>query len=368
MTAASGLHSSSILQSISMRFAAGLVAIPLLAGIGAAARAAPAAGDWTTMNKDYSAERYVDLDRIDKDNVGALKEICEVDLNQPVLFSSGLLMAERTLYVATNRLTVAIDAATCALRWRDVLEFKQRPIGVGTRGLGYADGRVFRGTHDGRVIALDAQTGKVVWDVQEADPKKSEMFVSAPIVWRGKVFIGIAFSDGGIAGRLLALDEATGKELWRFETTLGYNAGGGFWASYSLDPATGEVFAGVANPYPDFNRDLGPEDAAHIAYTDSIISVDAATGALNWHYQAVPRDEHDWDLATTPTLYRTPLGRDMVAIAGKDGYVYGLDRTTHALAFKVPGTSLVNNDVPLDRTWRYICPGLQGGAMFNGAA
>ena len=364
----SGFRSSPIVRSIAMRSAAGLLAIPLVAGVGGLANRAPAAGDWFTMNKDYSSQRYVDLDQINKDSLGNLKEVCEVGLNQPVLFSSGLLMAEDTLYVATNRLTVAIDAATCALRWRDVLEFRQRPIGVGVRGLGYADGKVFRGTNDGRVMAFDAKTGKVLWDVQEADPKKSEMFVSAPIVWQGKVFIGIAFSDGGIAGRLLALDAGTGKELWRFETTLGYNAGGGFWASYSLDPATGEVFAGVANPYPDFNRDLEPEDSAHTVYTDSLISVDATTGALNWHYQAVPRDEHDWDLATTPTLYRTPSGKDMVAIAGKDGYVYGLNRATHVLAFKVPGTTLVNNDVPLDETWRYICPGLQGGAMFNGAA
>jgi alcohol dehydrogenase (cytochrome c) len=220
----------------------------------------------------------------------------------------------------------------------------------------------------GRVMAFDAKTGEVLWDVQASEPEKNEMFASAPIVWRGKVFIGTAFSDGGIAGRFVALDANSGKELWRLETTLGYHAGGGFWASYSLDAATGEVFAGVANPHPDFNRDLAPEDAAHTVYTDSLISVDAATGRLNWHYQAVPRDEHDWDLATTPTLYHTPSGKDMVAIAGKDGYVYGLDRATHVLAFKIPGTTLENNDVLLDKTWRHICPGLQGGAMFNGAA
>jgi alcohol dehydrogenase (cytochrome c) len=368
MGSGGAIRSSRVSRRTWVGFATILVAIFLVTRPAGAAESGPAAGDWFTMNKDYTAQRYVDLDQITPENVAGLREVCEVGLNQPVLFSSGLLMAEGTLYVATNRLTVAIDAATCALRWRDVLEFKQRPIGVGVRGLSYADGKVFRGTHDGRVMAFDAITGKVLWDVQEADPKKSEMFVSAPIVWRGKVFIGIAFSDGGIAGRLLALEAETGKELWRFQTTLGFNAGGGFWASYSLDPATGEVFAGVANPYPDFNRDLAEEDAAHTVYTDSLISVDAATGALNWHYQAVPRDEHDWDLATTPTLYHTPSGKDMVAIAGKDGYVYALDRATHVLAFKVPGTTLENNDVPLDKTWRHICPGLQGGAMFNGAA
>src|SRR5208337_1882606 len=218
------------------------------------------AADWFTMNKDYSSQRYVELDRITPENVGDLKEVCEVQLNQPVVFSSGLLMAGDTLYTSTDRLTVAFDAATCELRWRHVLDFIQRPIGSGNRGLGYSDGKVLRGTNDGRVMAFDARTGKVLWEAQGADTTKMEMFSSAPIAWQGKVFIGIAYSDAGIAGRLLALDIETGKELWRFNTTLGYNAGGGFWSSYSLDPKTGEVFAGVANPYLDFDRTAVPDE------------------------------------------------------------------------------------------------------------
>src|SRR5262249_52828655 len=216
------------------------------------------ADEWTTMNKDYSAQRYVDLDEITKENAGSLREVCEIELNQPVVFSSGLLMVGGTLYVLTNRQTVAFDAATCVLRWRHVLDFKGPPVGAGGRGLGYLDGEVFRGAADGRVMAFDANTGKVLWDVQAANPERQEMFPSAPIAWQGKVFIGLAYSDSGLKGRLMALDADTGKELWRFNTTLGYSAGGGFWSSYSLDPATGEVFAGVANPHPDFNREISP--------------------------------------------------------------------------------------------------------------
>jgi len=97
--------------------------------------------------------------------------------------------------------------------------------------------------------------------------------------------------------------------------------------------------------------------------------VDSATGRLNWHFQAVPRDEHDWDLATTPTLYHSAGGKDMLAIAGKDGRVHGIDRTTQTPIFNTPGTRVENEIVPLDsKTWRYVCPGVQGGAMFNGAA
>ena len=101
--------------------------------------AAGMASDWITVNKDYSSQRYVDLDQITPENVSGLKEVCEIQLNQPVLFSSGLLMVGRTLFVATNRQTVAFDAATCELRWRHVLDFKLRPLLAISRGLGYAE-------------------------------------------------------------------------------------------------------------------------------------------------------------------------------------------------------------------------------------
>ena len=284
------------------------------------------------------------------------------------MFSSGLLKVRRTLYVTTLRGTYAFDAATCELRWRHVLDLEQAPALTGQRGPGYWNGRIFRGTGDGRVIALDAKTGQLLWDAPAADPTISEGFSSAPIAWRGKVFIGIAFSDAGIAGRLMAFDARTGAELWRFDTTLGRNFGGGFWATYSLDPETGEVFGGVANPFPDFNRDLEEDDDIFTAFTNSVISVNAATGELNWHHQAVPFDEHDWDLAAAPVLYRTPTGKDMLAIAGKSGRVYGIERATRALAFDTPATTIARDDEPLDETWKRVCPGLQGGAMFNGAA
>ena len=176
----------------------------------------------------------------------------------------------------------------------------------------------------------------------------------------------------------MAFDANTGNQLWRFETTLGFNSGGGFWATYSLDPATGEVFGPVANPYPAYDRSIVPGDKDFTKYTNSVISVDAATGHLNWHYQVVPGDEHDWDLSPAPMLYRTSKGehgengehgKDMVALTGKSGRVYAIDRATQSLAFNTPATTLENDDVPLDpQTWTYVCPGVQGGAMFNGAA
>ena len=277
---------------------------------------APRSDDWITINKDYSRQRYVDLDQITPRNVGKLKEVCEIQLNENSLFSTGLLKVGRTLYLNLSSVTYAFDAATCDLRWLHRINYQQTLKTGNNRGSAYLDGTIYRGTPDGFVIALDANTGDPLktWPnggVEATDPAKPETFVSAPIAWQGKVFIGIGISDEGIAGRLMAFDAKTGKELWSFQTTPDSTgqpvpAGGGLWSSYSLDRNTGEVFAGIANPFPDFNRDN--DVTGSIAFTNSVISIDAASGHLNWYYQAVPHDEHDWDLAAPPTLYHTPNG------------------------------------------------------------
>jgi alcohol dehydrogenase (cytochrome c) len=335
----------------------------------------PRSDDWITVNKDYSSQRYVDLDEITPRNVEKLKEICEIQLNEPVYFNSGILKVGRTLYTTTFRATYAFDAVSCRLRWRDVIHLTRVFAANSNRGVGYLDGKIFRGTADGHLIALDANTGQRLpaWPkdgVDAADPTKHEAFVSAPVAWQGKVFIGIGVSDNGVAGRLMAFDANTGNKLWSFNTTLGFPSGGGFWSSYSLDPKTGEVFGPVSNPNPDFNRG-NPPDKDLTKFTNSVISVDTASGKLNWSYQVVPLDEHDWDLSPAPTLYRTSKGkhgRDMIALAGKSGRVYGIDRGTQLLEFNTRATTLENDQVPLNGTWMRVCPGLQGGAMFTGTA
>jgi glucose dehydrogenase len=230
------------------------------------------------------------------------------------------------------------------------------------------------------LIALDANSGELLWDVHPTvqDPNGlTETFVAAPIAWQGKVFIGIAISDlAGTPGRLMAFDANTGEKLWSFNTIPGNPpppSGGAFWTTYSLDPKTGEVFAPVANPYPDFNRDLVPGDKDLTKFTDSVISVDAASGKLNWSYQVVPLDDHDYDLGAAPTLYRTfqdknKDGGNMVLLAGKVGSVFALNRETRMLAFSTPATTLDNEQEPLTGNWMRVCPGVNGGAQFNGAA
>jgi alcohol dehydrogenase (cytochrome c) len=144
----------------------------------------PQTDDWITINKDYSSQRYVDLDQITPKNVNQLKEVCEIDLNEPSWFSSGILKVGRTLYVTTRRMTYAIDGETCDLRWRYVVHDIVKVGNFGTpnnRGVAYLNGALFRGTADGRLISLDAKTGQFLWENKDADQDKAESFITGPI-------------------------------------------------------------------------------------------------------------------------------------------------------------------------------------------
>ena len=175
--------------------------------------------DWITIDKDYSSQRYVDLDQITPANVGKLKEVCEIRLNEPTPFSTGILKVGRTLYVNTARLTVAFDAATCAERWQYTVQFVGPNVGNNNRGSAYLNGKIFRGAPDGQLIALDARTGEKRGVCRQGKATNMETLVSAPIAWQGKVFIGIAVGDLPIAGRLMAFDADSGRRLWSFNTT-----------------------------------------------------------------------------------------------------------------------------------------------------
>lgn len=363
-----------------------LLALLLAPALFAAPRSSP---QWVTINLDYSSQRYVDLDRITPKNVGGLGKVCEFDLNAATWFSSGLLMVDGTIYVNTILSTYAIDATTCTEVWRYDIPLGRWVATMSNRGAAYLDGRIYRGTADGRVVALDARTGSVLWQTQAADPTRHEAFTSAPIAWNGRVFLGIVTADLGVRGRLQAFDAKTGNLLWTFHTIpIGIEpgadtwpappegvtpAGGAFWTSYSLDPATGELFGPVSNPNPDYVRKT--EGLANL-YTNSVISLDSATGKLNWYCQTIAGDTHDWDLGTQPTLYRSKSGKQMLAIAGKEGYVIGIDRTSTAsgmcekkIAFKTPGTNMQPVPAPPnDASLRLVCPGTLGGAQWNGTA
>jgi alcohol dehydrogenase (cytochrome c) len=334
---------------------------------------------WRGYNRGYDGQRYADVDQITAANVATLAPVCEVKLGEEGPFQAGPLVLGDTLIVTTARTTAALNATNCALIWRHVDDPKGKPVMPVNRGAAYLDGRIIRGTPDGRLFALDAKTGKTVWEDSIGDPGVGEFISSAPVAWKGTVFVGLAGSDWGIRGRMMAYDAATGKEKWRFYTVpvgnepgaeswhipaTAHRGGGAQWTSYALDTAANEVFVPVANPSPDFAPQARPGDNL---YTNSVVVLDAGSGKLKWYYQLRANDGFDWDLGAAPMLYSSG-GKARVALGSKDGNVYALDRASHQLAFRTPVTTISNADSQPTVKGVDVCPGPLGGVEWNGPA
>jgi PQQ-dependent dehydrogenase (methanol/ethanol family) len=346
--------------------------------------------DWPTYNRTLTAERYAPLDEINKSNVARLKLLCVYDFNLDTSFQTGPIVIGRTTYATTDKEIAAIDAATCQEKWR----VKEPGPSSGqlrvNRGAAYLDGRLFRGTSDGDVLAYDAATGKKLWTTHLADPKIGESIPSAPIAWNGLVFIGTAGSERyGVLGRVYALDAATGKTVWETYTvptdkpqpgnekmqaqaraTWGNAAGipitgGGTWTTYTLDAERGLLYVPVGNPGPDFATHVRPGENL---YTNSILILDAKTGIYRNHYSLVPADFHDWDLAAAPVLVTTRAGRRVIAGAPKDGLLHVYDLAGNRKLYETPIATRENTEAPLSTTPTRFCPGAAGGTEWNGPA
>lgn len=347
---------------------------------GGTSTTAAASVGWAGYNKGYDGQRFAALDQINTTNVSRLKPLCELTMGEEGAFQTGPVVIGDTMFLTTARTTVSMDATTCAVHWRQVDASEQQDPMAVNRGVAYLDGRLYRGMPGARLAALDAASGKVLWDVKVGDASAAEFVSSAPVAWDGMVFVGLAGSDWGNRGRMMGFDAATGKEIWRFysipvgsevgaETWLkpetAKRGGGGMWTSYTLDPKAGELFVPVGNPAPDLAPDQRPGDNL---FTNSIVVLDAKTGTLKWWYQATPRDGFDYDLGAAPVLYTTPDGESRVAAGSKDGHVYVVNRRSLDLVFKTPVTTILNADKKPTVEGIRACPGVVGGVEWNGPA
>ena len=173
------------------------------------------AGDWPSYNKTLTSERYAQLSQINKTNVSKLKVLCTYDTKQYTSFETGLIMVDDALIGTTEHDIFSLDPVSCHENWRTHEDYKPASLLAVNRGAAYMDGLLFRGTEDGRVLAYDFKTGKRVWQTTIADPKLGESTPAAPIAWNGLVFIGNAGGDNkGVKGRMYALDAKTGKIVW----------------------------------------------------------------------------------------------------------------------------------------------------------
>ena len=198
------------------------------------------------------------------------------------------------------------------------------------------------GTLDAHVVALDAKTGRVRWDVEAAEADKGYSFTGAPLVVKDKVIIGAAGGEYGIRGFIDAYEATTGKRAWRFYTIPGegepgndtwagdsWKRGGApAWVTGAYDPALNTIYWGTGNPGPQM---YGANRKGDNLYSDSLVALDADTGSLKWHFQFTPHDVHDWDATHTPILFDETIAgtpRKLVAVANRNGFFYVLDRVT----------------------------------------
>ncbi|HET6725542.1 MAG TPA: PQQ-binding-like beta-propeller repeat protein [Gammaproteobacteria bacterium] len=345
------------------------------------------ATDWLSYNNTRTGDRFVALDTINTGNVGSLRRICAFQLDERVNMQSALIEVGGTIYFTTLEDTYAIDASNCKLRWRHTYHLARHPTldpNEVNRGVAWLDGRLFRGSNDGRLYALDAATGKELWNVTIGDPSTGETFPAAPQAWNGRVFIGNAGGDYfGVTGRIMAFDAMTGKQLWNQSlvptagpasqtwppsTVETPKSGAATWTSYAVDTRAGLLYVPTGNAAPDFLKSLRP---GRNLYTYSVVALDMHDGTMRYARQLMrDMDWHDWDIAAPPELIETPKGRHLLIEAGKDGYLYALDRDTNKLLYKVPVAEIRNAAQPLTLGDKgtHFCPGIMGGVEWNGPA
>jgi len=337
-------------------------------------------GDWENYNGTLDGQRYSPLGQINTMNAATVAEVCRVPVTKRGSFETGMLVVDGTMYATTATDTIAIDPTSCAVKWRQEYRRAHDPVIPINRGVAYLNGRVFRGTDDARLIALDARTGNEIWSDTVGDPQMGEFVTGAPVAWNGLVIIGLAAGDFGVRGRIVAYDALTGREAWRFNTIpmegekgaetwkdgkWAAHGGGGSWSALTIDPTTGELFIPVGNPVPDFARSDRP--GANL-FTNSVLVLDAVSGKLKWWYQLTPDDGLDHDLAAAPMLYRSSDGEARVAAAGKDGYLHIISRATHGLLSKTPVTTVDAKAAMPTPEGVKACPGPAGGVEWNGPA
>jgi alcohol dehydrogenase (cytochrome c) len=344
--------------------------------------AAANATDWLHTNHDYGGQRFVDARGISRSNASALQPTCRYEVGDLFPFHTNPIVYRGVMYLTTPSDTIAVDAATCALRWRHHWEYKARPNWAQSRGVALKAGTIVRGTRDGFLLALDADTGRLLWERAAGDAAKGETFTMPPVIFEDLVIIGPAGNEVPIQGWVGAFKLKDGDPVWRFNTvprpgepgaetwspTDVPTGGGAVWTPFSLDPAEGLLFVATGNPAPDFYTDV--RQGANL-YTSSLVVLDARTGKRVWHHQATPHDFHDWDLTQVSPLFHADVDgkpRRLVSVVGKEGLLRILDRESRAQVVAVPVTRRQNVEVPVTEEGVHACPGVLGGVQWNGPA
>ena len=321
---------------------------------------------WVMPAKNYSSTRYSGLNQITAANVAQLQVAWMFSLGSAQGQEAAPIVVNGMIYVVGPfpNTVFAVDSVTGDLKWKYTPNTDPSSQGVAccdviNRGAAYDNGKIFFNTLDNHTVALDAKTGKELWAAKVGEISRGQTLTMAPLVVKGKVLVGNSGGEMGVRGWLTALDENSGKIVWRAYSTgpdkdvligadfkpfykshqgkdLGVsswppgrwqNGGGPVWGWISYDPALNLIFYGTGNPGP-WNSNQRPGDNL---WTTALFARDADTGAAKWAYQLNPHDLFDYDEINENILTDLNIGGRMRAVLmhpGRNGYMYVLDRAT----------------------------------------
>ena len=320
-------------------------------------------GEWLSYGRDRGEQRFSPLTAVNAGNVGQLGLAWHADLDTARGQEATPLVHDGVLYVSTAwSMVKAFDAATGKPLWAYDPKVPRETLvraccDAVNRGVALAGGQVFVGTLDGRLVSLDAKTGKVRWSVVAVPDQRNYAITGAPRIAKGLVLIGSGGGEYRARGFLAAFDQHTGRQVWRFDTVPGNPAkgfenpamaraaktwsgpwwklggGGTVWDAITYDPTTNLVLFGTGNAEPWNPAPAGRTGDGDTLYTASVVAVDAATGAYRWHYKETPEDRWDFDSDAQISLADLKIDGQMrhVALhAPKNGTFYVLDAKTGA--------------------------------------
>jgi alcohol dehydrogenase (cytochrome c) len=302
--------------------------------------------NWLTYSGTVGGQRYSQLTQVTPANVKNLELQWVWQAKSIEKFETTALVVDGVLYtIQAPNDVYALDAVTGRIFW--TLPYTPAPearpcCGRVNRGLAILGDTLYMGTLDAHLLAIDAATGKIVWNTTVGSAADRYAITHAPLIVKDKVIVGLAGGDGPIRSSIAAFDAKTGKEVWRFytipapgepgnETWSGDSwktGGAAVWNVGAYDPDANLTYWGIGNPAPDTNGDVRLGDNL---YSDCVVALDADTGKLKWYYQFTPHDTMDYDATQVPVLADIEYQgrpRKVMMWANRNGVFYVLDRTS----------------------------------------
>jgi PQQ-dependent dehydrogenase (methanol/ethanol family) len=337
--------------------------------------------DWLINGRTYDNDRYSPLSQITPSNISSLTPVAIVQTGMAASFETTPIVSHGVMYITTptvnNQMKVmALNAATGEPYWTTTYNEGQFLICCGpvNRGVALAYGNVYFDTLDDQLVALDARTGHRRWAVRVANPSGGYSETMAPLAYDGMIIVGSAGGEWALRGFIAAYDARSGRQIWRWSTTMpssyagdSWKSGGAMpWTTPALDTSRGLLIFSTGNPNPDLN---GLKRGGDNKWSDSIVALDVHTGKFRWGYQEVKHDVWDYDAVSAPVLFNSG-GTPAAGEAGKVGWVFIVNRLNGRLIHRSQNYVAMTPNMFSTPTKAGVkmLPGANGGAEWSPVA